>query len=59
MPQILKMHGNMLSPSVLFVLERWLKRQRETNNVGSEKKVMGIMMSFSPGIGVEGCLFTV
>mgnify|MGYP002777012723 CR=1 FL=1 len=53
---VLRQYGNMLSPSVLFVLERMLLRV-----AGSAREPMnsltGLAFSFSPGVGVEGILF--
>ncbi|MUL37183.1 type III polyketide synthase [Gloeocapsopsis dulcis] len=53
---ILRQYGNMLSPSVLFVIERMLLRC-EQNSTENMKPLTGIAFSFSPGIGVEGILF--
>jgi alpha-pyrone synthase len=51
---VLAKYGNMLSPSILFVLERMLLRW-ETE---SHSKVQnGLAFSFSPGVGIEGILF--
>lgn len=52
--KILWEYGNMLSASVLFVLERML-----FNSIGyqSNNASTGIAFSFSPGVGLEGILF--
>jgi alpha-pyrone synthase len=50
--EILRNYGNMLSASVLFVLERMLFDTDTTN-----KPLTGIAFSFSPGVGIEGILF--
>ena len=66
--EILREYGNMLSPSVLFVLERMLLRCQDsqtTNNLNHQsqdaseknKALTGIAFSFAPGVGVEGILF--
>lgn len=52
--KILWEYGNMLSASVLFVLEKML-----FNSVGyqSNDASTGLAFSFSPGVGLEGILF--
>ncbi|MHC5823980.1 MAG: type III polyketide synthase, partial [Nostoc sp.] len=66
--EILREYGNMLSPSVLFVMERMLLKcqdfQTATNlnyqsqNASQQTKALtGIAFSFAPGVGVEGILF--
>lgn len=50
--EILRDYGNMLSASVLFVLERMLFDTDTT-----KKPLTGIAFSFSPGVGIEGILF--
>ncbi|MGJ3248171.1 MAG: type III polyketide synthase [Elainellaceae cyanobacterium] len=67
---ILRQYGNMLSPSVLFVIERMLQRlrqnpcssQRSSQKLSSSpqvKALTGLAFSFSPGVGIEGILFQV
>jgi alpha-pyrone synthase len=51
---VLRDYGNMLSASVLFVLERMLFNA-ETRP--SAEPLTGIAFSFSPGVGIEGILF--
>jgi alpha-pyrone synthase len=53
---VLNNYGNMLSPSVMFVLERILKRNKEALRHGEEGLNVGVAFSFSPGVGVEGIL---
>lgn len=57
---ILQQYGNMLSPSVLFVLERMLLRL-EANRTNVQPlpfdALTGVAFSFSPGVGIEGILF--
>lgn len=59
--EVLRQYGNMLSPSVLFVLERMLLRLEndaiEANHANASFSTTGIAFSFSPGVGVEGILF--
>jgi alpha-pyrone synthase len=57
--QILSEYGNMLSTSLLFVIERMLVNHQESCSDApkSPQGVNGIAFSFSPGIGVEGILF--
>ncbi len=59
--EVLRQYGNMLSPSVLFVLERMLLRLQndaiDANPVDATSATTGIAFSFSPGVGVEGILF--
>jgi alpha-pyrone synthase len=61
--EILRQYGNMLSASVLFVLERMLLRS-ESNSSHAQgghsnphQPLTGIAFSFSPGVGIEGILF--
>jgi alpha-pyrone synthase len=54
--EILRQYGNMLSASVLFVMERMFERLE--NNFKSEP-ITGIAFSFAPGVGLEGILFQV
>lgn len=53
---ILDNYGNMLSPSVMFVLERVLKRNKDARARGEEGVKMGLAFSFSPGVGAEGIM---
>ncbi|MHC5718214.1 MAG: type III polyketide synthase, partial [Nostoc sp.] len=66
--EILREYGNMLSPSVLFVMERMLLKCQDfktannlnyqSQNASQQTKVLtGIAFSFAPGVGVEGILF--
>lgn len=52
--EVLRQYGNMLSPSVLFVLERMLFTSEASV---ARDPLTGIAFSFSPGIGIEGVLF--
>jgi alpha-pyrone synthase len=53
---VLRDYGNMLSVSILFVLERMLQQHQ---TVPSSQIATGLAFSFSPGVGVEGMLFEV
>jgi alpha-pyrone synthase len=57
--QILSEYGNMLSTSLLFVIERMLANHQNSCPDAPESPtgLNGIAFSFSPGIGVEGILF--
>ena len=63
--EILRQYGNMLSSSVLFVMERMLLRDEpaEANAARMERGSLkpnvakGLAFSFSPGVGIEGLLF--
>jgi alpha-pyrone synthase len=51
---VLAKYGNMLSPSILFVLERMLLRWETESHSAVQN---GLAFSFSPGVGIEGILF--
>lgn len=53
---VLDTYGNMLSPSVMFVLERIINRNREAVARGEKGYGMGLAFSFSPGVGAEGIM---
>lgn len=50
--ETLREYGNMLSSSILFVLERML-----IESSSDRKALTGVAFSFSPGVGIEGILF--
>jgi alpha-pyrone synthase len=52
--EMLRQYGNMLSASVLFVMEQMFEGLE--NNAKSQP-VTGIAFSFAPGVGLEGILF--
>jgi len=54
---VLEQYGNMLSPSVMFVLERVFARHKELRAKGEEGFKLGLAFSFSPGVGAEGIMF--
>lgn len=53
---VLREYGNMLSPSIMFVLERVFKRHAAAREAGQEGYKLGLAFSFSPGVGVEGIM---
>eukprot|EP00600_Ochromonadales_sp_CCMP1393_P000069 CAMPEP_0174982130 /NCGR_PEP_ID=MMETSP0004_2-20121128/16306_1 /TAXON_ID=420556 /ORGANISM="Ochromonas sp., Strain CCMP1393" /LENGTH=420 /DNA_ID=CAMNT_0016234015 /DNA_START=54 /DNA_END=1316 /DNA_ORIENTATION=+ len=53
---VLEHYGNMLSPSVMFVLERIFKRNKEAIARGQPGYKTGLAFSFSPGVGAEGIM---
>ena len=55
---VLDTYGNMLSPSIMFVLDRVFQRQQKHIADRNYDKCykMGMGFSFSPGVGVEGIL---
>jgi len=53
---VLDNYGNMLSPTVMFVLERIFKRHREAISKGEKGYSLGLAFSFSPGVGAEGIM---
>jgi alpha-pyrone synthase len=59
--EVLRQYGNMLSPSVLFVIERMLLKADASNASGEltdlNQSLTGLAFSFSPGVGIEGLLF--
>lgn len=57
--QVLREYGNMLSPSVMFVLELILNDHKAALAKGEEGFKQGLAFSFSPGVGAEGILLKV
>jgi alpha-pyrone synthase len=62
--EILREYGNMLSCSILFVMERMMLKMNEAGlaqatgiKEESARSISGLAFSFSPGVGVEGILF--
>eukprot|EP00612_Vaucheria_litorea_P004196 CAMPEP_0171462550 /NCGR_PEP_ID=MMETSP0945-20130129/6542_1 /TAXON_ID=109269 /ORGANISM="Vaucheria litorea, Strain CCMP2940" /LENGTH=411 /DNA_ID=CAMNT_0011989097 /DNA_START=288 /DNA_END=1523 /DNA_ORIENTATION=- len=53
---VLEEYGNMLSPSVMFVLSRVFARHREALEKGKPGYNLGLAFSFSPGVGAEGIM---
>jgi alpha-pyrone synthase len=67
--EILRKYGNMLSCSILFVMERMMVKLNENavipvaagsknqEKIEQPRPINGLAFSFSPGVGVEGILF--
>jgi alpha-pyrone synthase len=67
--EILRKYGNMLSCSILFVMERMMVKlnenavipvaagSRNQEKIEQSRPIHGLAFSFSPGVGVEGILF--
>ena len=66
--EVLRQYGNMLSATVLFVIERMLLRPERDSRRASQgdewqdaaatlQVLNGLAFSFSPGVGLEGLLF--
>jgi len=53
---VLAEYGNMLSPSIVYVIKRVMDRQKERLVKGEALYRNGLAFSFSPGVGVEGIL---
>merc|ERR1712006_51072 len=56
---VLGEYGNMLSPSVMFVMEKIMKDHEKAQQAGEKGFSKGIAFSFSPGVGAEGVLINV
>ena len=55
--KMLNKYGNMLSVSILFVLEEMFKARELNKSAFNSPSLTGIGFSFSPGVGLEGILF--
>ncbi|PEN14910.1 chalcone synthase [Longibacter salinarum] len=57
--EVLRQHGNMSSPTILFVLKRILEqRQQQIAGDGAPpSNDHGVAMAFGPGLTIEGALF--
>ena len=55
--EVLRLHGNMSSPTILFVLKRFLDRHRAHRANGSDGFGYGVALAFGPGLTLEGCLW--
>ncbi len=55
--EVLRLHGNMSSPTVLFVIERFLSQHRENLAAGGTGLDAGVAVAFGPGLTLEGALF--
>ena len=54
--EVLRQYGNMSSPTILFVLQRFLDRHRAAQAEGKAGLRSGVAMAFGPGLTIEGCL---
>ncbi len=52
--EVLRLYGNMSSPTILFVLKRILEGSAQGNGAPLER---GVAMAFGPGLTIEGALF--
>jgi alpha-pyrone synthase len=57
--RVLSQYGNMLSPSVMFVMELILNDHKKELALGNRGLRQGLAFSFSPGVGAEGILIKV
>ena len=55
--EVLRLHGNMSSPTILFVIKRFLDRHRALRAEGGDGLSNGVAMAFGPGLMLEGALF--
>ncbi|GIV58710.1 MAG: chalcone synthase [Rhodothermaceae bacterium] len=55
--EVLRLHGNMSSPTILFVLKRLLDRHAAARARGEAGYRTGVAMAFGPGLTLEGCLW--
>jgi alpha-pyrone synthase len=51
--EVLRLHGNMSSPTILFILKRFLDRYR------GGSPTSGVAMAFGPGLTLEGAVFRI
>ncbi len=54
--EVLRLNGNMSSPTILFVLKRFLDRHNAMRVSGEDGYQLGVAMGFGPGLTLEGCL---
>ncbi len=52
---VLRMYGNMSSPTILFVLKKYFDRHKHAPDDPANR--VGIAFSFGPGLTLEGCLW--
>ena len=55
--EVLRLHGNMSSPTILFVLKRFLDRHGAMRRAGQSGYSAGFATAFGPGLTLEGCVF--
>ncbi len=54
--EVLRLYGNMSSPTILFVLKRFLERHHAARAKGESGLKSGVAMAFGPGLTLEGAL---
>ncbi|QXD16607.1 type III polyketide synthase [Rhodocaloribacter litoris] len=55
--EVLRLHGNMSSPTIFFVLKRFLDRHEAARARGEAGYRTGLAVAFGPGLTLEGCLW--
>ncbi len=55
--RVLREHGNMSSPTILFVLKEILEHRRDRETPGARGAQAGVAMAFGPGLTLEGAVF--
>ncbi|NNE34598.1 MAG: type III polyketide synthase [Rhodothermales bacterium] len=55
--EVLRLHGNMSSPTILFVLARVLDQHRQSQKEGGRGFDAGVAVAFGPGLTLEGAAF--
>ena len=55
--EVLRQYGNMSSPTILFVLKRFLEQHRMRREQGGSGLGRGVALAFGPGLTLEGALF--
>ena len=54
--EVLRLHGNMSSPTILFVLKRFLDRHETLRARGLDGLEAGVAMAFGPGLSLDGAM---
>ncbi len=55
--EVLRRYGNMSSPTILFILSRFLEAHRRQVEAGGAGLRHGVALAFGPGLTIEGALF--
>jgi len=55
--EVLRQYGNMSSPTILFVLKRFMERHQARRANGEAGVGNGVALAFGPGLTLEGALF--
>lgn len=55
--EVMRLYGNMSSPTILFVLKRFLEKHRTQRANGEPGLTSGVALAFGPGLTLEGCLW--